>query len=73
MQNRPTASHSMNLVLNEEIDKGYQCTEEAPCKELSVSDGSRIAWTKSKTSQRPGQGGNQIRDHKDIMPTMVVC
>lgn len=62
----------MNLVLDEEVYQGYQSAKKCSRQVFSVFDRSRIVRTKGETPKSPWEGSNEVRDHKDIMPIVVV-
>lgn len=62
----------MDLVLNEVVNQRHQGTEKEACQDLSVLDCTAVVGTQCQTAKRPRQGRNQIRNHEDIMPVMVV-
>ena len=67
-----TTSNSVNLVLYEEVYQGYQGTKKAACKDLPVFHGSWVVWTKCQAAQRPWQCSDQVGDHENVMPAMVI-
>ena len=68
-----TSRYAMDLVLNEEVDQRHQHSEERPSKDLSIFDSDRILRTQHQTANSPRESCNQVRNHKDIMPVMVIC
>ena len=62
----------VHFVLNEEVNEwqygGIKCTR----KVLAVLDGGRVARAQSNDTKCPGDGGEQIRDHENVMPIMVI-
>ena len=62
----------MYFMLDEEIYQGYKCAKEAGCQDLSVLNSSRVLRTERQTAQGPGQGGNEVGNHENVMPAMVV-
>ena len=62
----------MNLVLDEEVDQRYESRKERSSKDLPVLEGSGVARAQGETAESPGQSSDQIRDHEDVMPVMVV-
>lgn len=62
----------MHLVLNEEVYQRYKCTEEKTSHNLAIFHGTAIVGTESETAHCPGQSRNKIRNHKYIMPVMII-
>lgn len=63
----------MHLMLNEEVHQRHNHAKERPCQPLPPPDRPSIAnWTQRQTSQSPRQGRDQIGDHEDIVPVMIV-
>jgi hypothetical protein len=50
---RRTSSDMMNLVLDEEVDEGYQGRKEGASEYLSKSDRGRVLWAQGKAAQGP--------------------
>jgi hypothetical protein len=67
-----TSGDVVNLMLNEEVDQGYEGRKEATSKELSVLEGCRVAGAQCKAAQSPGQSGDKVRDHENVVPVMGV-
>lgn len=62
----------MHLVLNKVVDQGNQCSEKETGENLAVFDSAAVCGAKSETAQCPWKSSNQIRNHEDIMPVMVI-
>lgn len=62
----------MNLVLNEVVDQWHQGSEEEASHDLTILDGTTVVGAQRKAAQRPRQGRNEVRDHEDIVPVMIV-
>src|SRR5256885_6212371 len=67
-----TSCNLMHFVLYEEVDQGHQRAEEQTGQDFSVFDCSRMWRTESKTPKSPWQCCNQIGDHENVMPVMVI-
>lgn len=63
----------MHLVLDEKVDERHQRSEEGPRQPLPVFDGLCVRWAERDAAERPGQGGDDVRDHEDVVPVVVVC
>jgi len=63
----------VDFVLDEKVYQGYQSAKEGTSEHLPVLDGYWIRRAQSQTAQRPWQGSNQIADHEDVVPVVVVC
>lgn len=62
----------MDLMLNEIVDQRNQCSEEQTGHNLAVLDSTAVVGAERKTAESPWQSSDQVRDHEDIMPVMVV-
>lgn len=62
----------MNLVLDEEVNQGNKSAEEGAGQIFAVFDGLRVGRTQSQTSQCPWQSGDQVADHENVVPVMIV-
>lgn len=62
----------MDFVLNEEVDKRHEGAEECACQNLPVPDCSRIWWAQCKTSEGPWYSCDQVGDHEDIVPVVII-
>lgn len=60
------------FVLYEEVNKGDQRCEERSRKDLSIPDGGRILRAEGEAAQGPRKCRDEIRDHEDIVPIMVI-
>ncbi len=67
-----TSGHFVDLVLDEEINQRHKCAEEGCRQPLPPSYGSRIRRAECYAAQRPGQRRNQVADHEDIVPVMII-
>lgn len=62
----------MHLVLDEEVDQRYQSTKESTTEILSVLDGLGIRGAQSNAPQRPGESADNVGDHENVVPIMIV-
>jgi hypothetical protein len=62
----------VDLVLNEIVNQRNQCSKEQARHNLAVLDSTAVVGAERKAAKSPWQSSNQIRDHEDIMPVMVV-
>lgn len=62
----------MHLVLNKVVDQRNKGAEEETGKNLSVLNSPTVVWAQGQTTNSPWQSRNQVRDHKDIVPIMVI-
>jgi hypothetical protein len=62
----------MHLVLDEEVDQGYQRREECTAQILSQLDCPRVRRAEQDTSDCPRQRRNQIADHEDVVVIVIV-
>lgn len=61
----------MHFMLDKEIDQWHQCTEEQTSHNLPVLRRAAVI-AKGYAAQRPRQSRNQVRNHEDIVPVMVI-
>jgi hypothetical protein len=64
--------HTVNLVLDEEVHKRHKCRKESSAQVFSQFDGTRIRRTQCETSQCPRQSCDQVADHEDVVPVVVI-
>lgn len=62
----------MHLVLDKVVDQGNQGSEKETGENLAVFDGAAVRGAESETAQCPWKSSNQIRNHEDIVPVMVI-
>lgn len=62
----------MNLVLDEKIDQRHQRAKECASQILPIPDCLRIGRAQCHDSQSPWDGGDQIADHENIVPTVII-
>ena len=62
----------MDFVLDEVVDQGHKCAKEQACQDLPVLDSTAVVRAKGETSEGPGQSRNKVRDHKDVVPVMII-
>lgn len=62
----------MDLVLDEEVHQRYDCSEKTSCKDLAVFDGLYVRRAQNVAAIGPRNGSDQVRDHEDVVPVMVV-
>lgn len=67
-----TARDFMNLVLNKEVHKWHDRPKEARSQDLSPLDAGRIWRAECKASHCPRNRCDQIADHEDVMPVVVI-
>lgn len=67
-----TTRDLVDLMLNEEVDQRHQSTEECPSEDFSIFDSSWITWAECKTAQGPRKRSYQVRNHEDVVPTMII-
>lgn len=69
---RVGSRHAVNLVLNEKVYQRNKGSEKGAGQVFPQLDRLRVWRAESQTSKCPWQCRNQIADHKDIMPVMVI-
>ena len=62
----------MHLVLNEEVDQRYEGAKERSSQVFPVLDRFRIGWAQSQASQRPRQCRDEVADHENVVPVVVI-
>ena len=62
----------MDLVLDEEVDQGHEGAEEPPRQVFPVLDGLGVGRAEGDASDGPRDGEDEVRDHEDVVPVMVV-
>lgn len=60
------------FVLDKVIDQRHQSTEEKTGHDLPVLHSAAVVRAESQATQRPRQSSNQIRDHENVVPVMVI-
>ena len=69
-----TARHSMDLVLDEKVEHWDQSSEECASEILSVSNGLGVGFgAQGDAADGPRYSGDEIGDHKDVVPVVIVC
>ena len=67
-----TSSNMVHLVLDEEVNEwqygGVKCAR----KVFAILDGGWVSRAESDDAKRPRNGREQIRDHENVMPVMVI-
>jgi hypothetical protein len=66
------AGHLVDLVLDEEVDQRHKGSEEGATEELAVVDGLGIVGAQGDAADGPGQSCDQVGNHEDVVPVMVV-
>lgn len=64
--------HTVNLVLDEEVHEWDQRRKESSTQVLSQFDGARVGRAQCKATKCPWQGRDQVADHEDIMPIVII-
>lgn len=68
-----TSRNTVNLVLDKVINERYQGPEEQPGKDFAVLDGFFVGLRgEQETANRPRQSEDQVSNHENVMPVMVV-
>jgi hypothetical protein len=68
-----TSSHFVDLVLDEEIYQGNEGPKEKACEDLPPFACSGIIGAQGKAAQRPWESRDEIGDHEDVVPVVVIC
>lgn len=67
-----TTRDLVHFVLDKVIDQRHQSTEEQTGHDLPVLHSAAVVRAESQTTQRPRQSSNQIRNHENVVPVMVI-
>ena len=59
-------------MLYEEIHQRHERPEEGAREDLPVFDSFSVRWAQREAAQRPRQRRDEIRDHEDVVPVVVV-
>ena len=59
-------------MLDKKVDQGNQSAEEASSNPLSVLDRLCVRGAKRNAAGSPGNGKDDVRDHENVVPVMVV-
>lgn len=62
----------MNLVLDEEVDEGHERAKERARNDLPVLDGLGVRWAQGNAAQGPRKRCDDVGDHENVVPIMVV-
>jgi hypothetical protein len=66
------AGHLVDLVLDEEVEHRHKGGEEGATKELAVVDGLGVVGAQGDAADGPGYGRDEVRDHEDVVPVVVI-
>lgn len=70
---RHTSRHTMHLMLYKEIHQRYQRSKEGAGKVLPIHYRPRVLpRTQRQAAGRPRYRRNEIADHEDVMPVVVI-
>lgn len=67
-----TSRHTMHFVLNEEVEHRNQSRKESRTQPFPILDSIRIRRAQQNATNGPGNCRDQIADHEDIVPVMVI-
>ena len=62
----------MDFVLDEKVDQGHQCRKESATKSRPPVKGSWVWWAEHVAPNGPGQGRDEVRNHEDVVPVVVI-
>lgn len=69
---RVSSGRAVDLMLDVQVDHGYDSGKESSSKTLPMFDRSGIRGTQRDASDGPGESCNYVGDHEDVMPVMVI-
>lgn len=72
LESEHTSWHSVHFVLDKEVYEGDDAAIERARHVFPVLDRSRVGRAKGDAPEGPGYGRQQVGDHEDIVPVMVV-
>lgn len=72
VRNTLTTSDVVHLVLYKEINQGKNGAKESTSEVLPIPDGIRMRWTQSNATKSPRYCKDEIRDHEDVVPVVVI-
>ena len=67
-----TPRHPMHLMLNKKPNQRHKRPKESIRRSLPILDRLRIRWAKHNTPDCPGECSDEVRDHEDVVPVVVV-
>lgn len=59
-------------MLYEEVNERDEGYEEAACEIFPQGNGARVGRAQGDAANCPGERGNEVGDHEDVMPVVVV-
>ncbi len=62
----------MHLVLDEVVNQRDKGAEEETSENLSVLNSPTVVWAQGQATNSPWKSRNQVRDHKDVVPIVVI-
>lgn len=62
----------VHFVLNEKVDERKYSSVERPGKVFTVLHSCGVLGTHGDHTECPRDGGDQVRDHEDVVPVMVI-
>lgn len=68
----PTSCDLVDFVLNEEVDQGNNGREKAGREYPAILDSLRVGRAENEAAICPWNCGDQVRDHENIVPIVVV-
>jgi len=72
LRRRHTSGNTVYFVLNEEIYQWHKSSKETAGKSLAVLECSGVLRAQSNATHCPWQCCNEVRDHEDIMPVVII-
>lgn len=72
MKTAHTSRDTVNLVLNEEVNERHQSSEEGTGKVLAILDCRGVVGAESDAAGGPGQGGDNVGNHENIVPVVII-
>lgn len=62
----------VDFVLDEEVEQRHDCRKESGGKYLPVLDRFGIRRAEFDAADGPGDGSQEVRDHEDVMPIVII-
>jgi len=72
IESEHTSWHSVHLVLDKEVYEGDDAAVKGARDVFPVLDRSGVGRAEGDAAESPGYGGQQVGDHEDVVPVMVV-
>src|SRR5215469_6613940 len=72
LNERHASCNMMNFVLDKEVEQRHDCCKESASEYFAILDRFWIRRAEFDTADGPGHSSQEIRDHEDIMPIVII-